>query len=151
MKMKSLQALARIFQSPNELSAERRVRARGLHGPNASPCRPGPLTRRLGCEISKLGEMPFGNSGSFVPKGQGENSPAFQRRDQSGVAKSPEGTTEIINLKNRIQPSLRDSKPPAPFPALKRRAAIFGSPSGTISLSGIQNFRKAVRLGSHRQ
>src|SRR5260370_12703584 len=37
---------------------------------------------------------------------------------------------------SRIQPSLRDSKPPNLFPALKRRA-IFGSPSGTITRRGL--------------
>src|SRR5260370_29770871 len=38
------------------------------------------------------------------------------------VPTSPKGTAEIMRPMSGIQPSLRDSEPSAPFPALKRRA-----------------------------
>ncbi|SRR5260370_41411412 len=63
-----------------------------------------------------------GNLWKVVPEGHNENSPAFQRRDEANRRTSPAGTAEIMRPKSRIQPSLRDSKPSALFPALKRRA-----------------------------
>jgi len=43
-----------------------------------------------------------------VPKGQNENSPAFQRRDRVVAESSPEGTDGSARH-NESQPSLRDS------------------------------------------
>ena len=47
--------LARKFQTQVETPTVRRVRARGLQVPKTSSCRPGPLTRRPGREICRLG------------------------------------------------------------------------------------------------
>jgi len=54
----------------------------------------------------------FRKFGNVVPKGQDENSPEFQRRDQGNRRTSPEGTAEIMRILNRIQPSLRDCDGP---------------------------------------
>src|ERR1700744_3729315 len=42
-----------------------------------------------------------------VPKGQNENSPAFQRRDRRAKLSSPEGTNDVVR-RDPFQPSLRD-------------------------------------------
>jgi len=56
--------------------------------------------------------MGFSTGQSFVPKGQNENSPAFQRRVVGQFGISPVGTAEFsFNPSRQIQPvqsSLRD-------------------------------------------
>jgi hypothetical protein len=46
--------LTRKIHTPIEMPTPRRVRARGLQQINHWSCRPGPLTRRSGCEICGL-------------------------------------------------------------------------------------------------
>ena len=58
-------ALAWIFHSLIENPPVARVRARGLHAPNHSPCRPRALTRRSTWEIFGLG-VPFAFSFAFA-------------------------------------------------------------------------------------
>src|SRR5580700_3237723 len=67
------------------------------------------------------------------PGGMVENSPAFQRRDKSERASSPEGTAERGRRISRpfgTYPSLTS------IPALKRRAIVVG-PSGTETGSAV--------------
>ena len=46
---------------------------------------------------------------SFVPEGQDENSPAFQRREPSNRSSSPGGTAErFLHIQGSSRPSLRD-------------------------------------------
>ena len=75
--------------------------------------------------------MPLGNSRNFVPKGQDENSPAFQRRVAGNQPTSPAGTAEMIGPLSQIQPSLRDSKPPGTFPGVETPGYSHSVPPGT--------------------
>jgi hypothetical protein len=71
----------------------------------------------------------------FVPTGQPDNSPAFQRRVIVGIGMSPTGTAEIHFHKYRsssalrcfFQPSLRDFGNSEFIPALKCRAIVIAS------------------------
>jgi hypothetical protein len=54
-----------------------------------------------------------------VPKGQHENSPAFQRRELSPEILSPEGTVDSGSSATLFQPSLRDLFGGCPFPGVK--------------------------------
>src|SRR4051812_26817038 len=53
-----------------------------------------------------------------APKGQKENSPAFQRRDGVGAEASPEGTNECVQH-GRSRPSLRDLVRICAIPSVK--------------------------------
>jgi hypothetical protein len=65
----------------------------------------------------------------FVPKGQNDNSPAFQRRgERMWIAQVPKGRLKIARvLLGLNQPSLRDVTFAALDPALKRRAILMMS------------------------
>ncbi len=74
-----------------------------------------------------------------VPEGQGENSPAFQRRDRKQRAPSPEGTTERTATPVLSRPFGTDRSANG-SPALKRRAIL-------IHPSRIPRHYVAVTLG----
>src|SRR5437660_12025729 len=90
--------------------------------------------------------MTFGNSQNVVPEGQNENSPAFQRRGAGNRERVPKGTAEITRPMNRIQPSLRDSKPPAHLPGVETPGYFREVPPGLPCATESLNLRMALRL-----
>jgi hypothetical protein len=86
----------------------------------------------------RLTATPFGNSlvprVFFVPKGQGENRPTFQRREQDRKAVSPEGTAEILPFAfcrlSSDQPFLRDLALPVLIPSLEKAGLFSFVPPG---------------------
>jgi len=74
----------------------------------------------------------------FVPEGQSENSPAFERRLNAGTlspeVQVPKGTAESWAPSHQVQPSLRDLR------ALRRRPGVSTLFITHISLGSVQNF-----------
>jgi hypothetical protein len=91
--------------------------------------------------------MPFGNSRSFVPKGQNENSPAFQRRVGGLKVSSPEGTVESGSSASLFQPSLRDWFDVYPRPGVETPGYFRKVPTGLLCDAKTVNFLLALHLG----
>ena len=103
-----------------------------------------------------LAPMPFGNSVAprvfFVPKGQRENSPAFQRWEHDPRAVSPKGTAENLHASFCFQPSdqpslLRDLGRLASIPSLEKAGLFSFVPPGHKAA----NLRKTLRLAGIRR
>ena len=77
----------------------------------------------------------------FVPKGHRENSPAFQRREETPVRPSPEGTAELSGTFSAV-PSGLVLHPLSP--SVKTPGYFHNVPAGRRS-----NSRKALRLSLH--
>jgi len=98
-----------------------------IHRPPRSQCTAGDFLRER--PMTPLPSLANSESLSLVPKGQPENSPAFQRRVVANYPTSPEGTAETDRA-TMVQPSLRDSNASECIPGVETPGYSQAVPSG---------------------